>query len=501
MTNIGQRLLYAALAQNFNMFLEKCYYEIDGGETYTETIATKLIIDRLHRVSSDNINRLVINAPPRSLKTKIVSVAYTAWLLGHNPKLKIMCISYGDNLATDFSLYTRQIMQSDWYKNTFPKTRLKKGRQQDSFFETTQNGFRKAASMQGGITGHGADIIIIDDPQKAQEILSDNKRKSSNEIFSSTIISRFNNSNKGKIIVVAQRLHEDDFSNYVQKFGKWDVLSIPAIAETDETYTLSDGTILLRRAKDVINPDLQSLESLEEIKIGMGEFNFSAQFQQQPIPAKGNIINFDDFQFYNSLPVTSKGVIMQSWDVAAKTGENNDYSVCVTAAVINNVTYIIDISRYKVDFTDLLAKIKEMKQLYGAQRIIIEDIGIGTSLINYLKREGLIILPYCPTLSKADRAAAKTYLVRSGNVLLPQNAGWLDSFKAEVLAFPYGKHDDQVDSLIQLLDEIEKSQNNCSIEDITEAMKNRKPEICQNPIWQAALSKLKNKPRGWKPPF
>lgn len=501
MTNIGQILLYATLAQNFNMFLEKCYNEIDGGEPYTETIATKLIIDRLHCVSNSDTNRLVINLPPRSLKTKIVSIAYTAWLLGHNPKLKIMCISYGDDLAKDFSFNTRQIMQSDWYKKTFPKTRLKKGRQQDDFFETTQNGFRKATSLSGSLTGYGADIIIIDDPQKAQEILSDKTRKSSNETFSNTIISRLNNKNKGKIIVVAQRLHMDDFSNYVQKFGKWNALAIPAIAETDETYTLSNGTILSRKAKDVINPNLESLENLEEIRKGMGEFNFSAQYQQQPIPAKGNIINFDDFQFYDSLPVTSEGLIMQSWDVAMKTGEKNDYSVCITAKIINKIAYILDISRYKYDFTKVLAEVKIMKNEYDVQRIIIEDAGVGIPLIQQLRSEGIHPIPYHPTISKVERASACTYMISSHRVLLPKTAPWLDSFKSEVLAFPYGAHDDQVDALSQLIEEIEKMQNNFSFIDLTEAMKKDLQKREQNPIMQAAIVKFTNIPKGWKRPF
>lgn len=166
--------------------------------------------------------------------------------------------------------------------------------QQDDFFETTQNGFRKASSLGGTLTGYGADIIIIDDPQKAQEILSEKIRKSSNEIFSNTIISRLNNKVEGKIVVVAQRLHMEDFSDYVQKYGKWEVLAIPAIAETNETYILSNDKVIERKIGDVINPELEPLEKLEEIRNGMGEFNFSAQYQQTPIPVL--ITRFRDIQ-------------------------------------------------------------------------------------------------------------------------------------------------------------------------------------------------------------
>lgn len=471
MTSSSEKLFYLVLAKNFDMFLEKCYNEIDGSQKYVKTIATDLIIDKLNLVTKGNIKWLTVNVPPRTLKSTIVSIAYTAWLLGYNPKLRILCLSYGDDLAKDFSIKTRQIMQSDWYKKSFPKTRLRKGRQQEEYFETTQNGYRRACSINGAITGRGADYIIIDDPQKVQDVMSDKIRKSSNETFSNVIMSRLNNKNEGKIIVVAQRLHIDDFSNYVQKYGECDVLSIPAIAEYDEKHILSSGKVIDRKINDVINSELEPLEYLERLRVAMGEYTFSSQYQQSPIPAQGNIINFNDFSVYDSLPISQDIKYFQSWDVAAKTGENNDYSACVTAAVCDNIVYIVDVSRFKLDFTDLLSEIKKMHLMYNVQRIVIEDIGIGTSLINYLRKDGLCILSYIPTLSKADRAAAKTYLIRSGKAKLPHRADWLIEFKKEIQAFPYGKYDDQVDAFVQLLDEFEKECNGSnSIIDVARAI-------------------------------
>lgn len=498
MINPQKNLLYVALSENFDMFLEKCYNEIDGSQKYTKTIVTELIIDKLSLVSRGISKRLVVNVPPRTLKTTIVSIAYTAWLLGHNPKLRILCLSYGDDLAKDFSLKTRQIMQSVWYKNTFPKTKLRHGRQQDDYFETTQNGYRRASSINGAITGRGADIIIIDAPQKSQDVLSEKIRKSSNETFSNTIITRLNNKTEGKIIVVAQRLHIDDFSNYVQKYGKWEVLSIPAIAERDEKYILSDNKIVERKAKSVINPEIEPLEHLEEIRMGMGEFNFSAQYQQCPIPAKGNIINFDDFIIYDKIP-TGEVTYLQSWDLAAKTGENNDYSVCVTAAIANNIAYIVDISRYKLDFTDLLNESRKMQLRFNANRIIIEDIGIGTSLISHLRKDGLFIIPYTPKQSKAERAATKTFLIRSGNVQIPKYATWLEDFKAEIQSFPFGVHDDQVDAFVQLLDEFEKGHFACNMETLAKAMNKymaaRPQNITKMQLCQRAFNQYRRLPK------
>lgn len=474
-----------ALANNFNMFVQKVFSTLNPRKPYNDTIATKLICDRLIRAQKGEYQNLLINISPRSLKSTIISVAFPAWLLGKDPSAKIMCISYNDELVKEFSTACRKILESDWYQATFPKTKLNPNKKTEAKFETTQNGYRIAISIQGAMTGRGGEWIIIDDPQKPDDVLSDVIRNRVNKIFGNTILSRLNNKCEDKIIVVGQRLHVDDFYSQVQKFSTWNHLVIPAIAQKDEKFELLSGDIITRTKNSVINPRIESLEKLQELEAGVGNYDFAAQYLQNPIPAEGNIISYSDFIFYDTLPSTQDIKYFQSWDVAAKTGEKNDYSVCVTAAICDNIAYVLDISRYKIDFTDLVAEVKAMQQKYSAKLVIIEDIGIGTSLINYLRKEGLFIIPHMPKLSKADRAVSKTYIVRSGNVRLPQNADWLADFRDEIQSFPYGKHDDQVDAFVQLLDEFEKGYNSCnSIEDVAEAINKYKEE---NPPQTSAL--------------
>lgn len=451
MTTNLEKNFYLALSKNFKMFVEKCHNEVGGGQQYVETIATELIADKLMSIQNGDIKRSIINVSPRSLKTTLVSIAFTAWLLGHSPKLKILCISYGDEPAKDFSIKTRQIMRSDWYKKTFPNTRLSLFGQRDVYIQTTKNGCRKATSLEGQLTGFGADIIIIDDPQKSSEIKSDQIRKKTNEIFSNTIISRLNDKVNGKIIIVAQRLHQDDFSSYVQKFDNWDILKIPAIAEKETIYRLSDGSEIIRRAGDVINPELEPLSELEKFRRGMGDFDFSAQYQQEPIPMKGNIINFDNFRFFRNNQKLRSEITVQSWDCALKTGTKNDYSVCVTAKIFNEIIYIVDIYRCKLEFPNLLDEIKRRKNRYSADEIIIEEAGIGIGLIQELDSDGINVIPFKPKESKPERAACITPLIQNGRVRLLEGANWLEDFANEVRAFPYGAHDDQVDALVQLL--------------------------------------------------
>ena len=449
-SNLKNKLFYYALSMDFLMFVEKCYNEIGGGQKFAKTIAIELIVDKLLEIQNDKIMRSIINVPPRTLKSTIVSIAFTAWLLGQDPKLKILCISYGEDLAKDFSIKVRQIMKSTWYKKIF-STRFSANGQRDDYLETTNGGFRRAISIDGSITGYGADIIIIDDPQKATDVLSEQIRNKTNAIFSNTIISRLNNKITGKIILVAQRLHPDDFSSYVQKYETWDVLKIPAIAKQDIEYKLSNKKTIIYKNGSVINPDIEPLDKLLKIEQAMGEFNFCAQYQQEPISPKGNIIKIDDFKYFNFKQINGDKTVIQSWDCAQKTGENNDFSVCVTAIISNDIVYVIDITKYKLDFPDLLDEIKNMQIATNANEIIIEDQGIGAGLISQLEREGYSPISFKPKDSKAVRAQCVTDLIRRGKVRLLQGAFWLNDFTDEVRAFPHGAHDDQIDALVQLL--------------------------------------------------
>ena len=194
--------------------------------------------------------------------------------------------------------------------------------------------------MQGALTGLGGNYLVLDDSCSAADVLSDVKRKNLNDWFQNTFLSRLNDKKEGVMIVIMQRLHEEDLTAILEKQGGWEVLSLPAIAEKDESFVLSDGRIVGRKAGEVLNPEHEPLEILLDLKKAMSEYNFSAQYQQNPIPLKGNIINFDDFKYFEKLPTADNRIVVQSWDCAHKTGENNDFSVCVTAAIINNIVYI-----------------------------------------------------------------------------------------------------------------------------------------------------------------
>ena len=455
--NHGQtkkRVFNALCRENFYAFVKKAFNETHGSEHFHDSFAIELICDRLEKCMRGEIRKLIINIPPRNLKSFITSVCLPAYLLGKDPQKEIVCVSYSSDLANKLSRDTKSIMEMPFYKDIFA-TRIGRKNTED-MFETTKHGSRAATTVQGALTGLGGNYLVLDDPCSAADVLSDVKRKNLNDWFQNTFLSRLNDKKEGVMIVIMQRLHEEDLTAILEKQGGWEVLSLPAIAEKDESFVLSDGRIVGRKAGEVLNPEHEPLEVLLDLKKAMSEYNFSAQYQQNPIPLKGNIINFDDFKYFENLPTADNRIVVQSWDCAHKTGENNDFSVCVTGAIINNIIYILDISRYRLEFPDLLDEIKDMQCIAHANEVVIEDADIGSGIIQQLEKAGCCPIPFKPEVAKPVRAACVTKLIRDGRVRLLKDAIWLQDFAKEVRAFPYGAHDDQIDALVQLLTEFEK---------------------------------------------
>lgn len=449
-----RKFLTKAIRENFSIFLHRTFLEIDNSQSFTPNWHLEVIADKLLAVQRGDIRRLVITQPPRSLKSVCASVAFPAWILGHNPKARIICISYSQDLADKFGRQTRQVMESPWYKAAFPATRINPAKRADSEFETTARGFRMSTSIGGRLTGMGGQYLIIDDPIKPGDVLSRVQRQNVNDWFHNTLYTRLDNKNTGSILLVMQRVHEEDLVAHVQKWDQWDVLSLAAIAPQDEVYQLQNGKVLTRKQGEALNPRLENLERLKEIQNTLGNYNFQAQYQQSPIPEKGNVINFDWFKRYTELPKNERGRlrIIQSWDTAMTAHDGSDYSVCITAQVINKQYYIRDVFRKKLLFPDLVKEVKRLKSLYNAREVFIEDKASGVELIQLLHRQGVPgIQAIKPEGSKEDRITAQSTLIENGRVFIPESAPWIEEFKREVNAFPRGAHDDQLDALTQLL--------------------------------------------------
>lgn len=448
-------MLNAVLRTDFYAFCQRVFREVSGGETFEPSWAVEAICHALLVTALGHRRRQIIAVPPRSLKTICGSVALSAWILGHDPSAKIIAISYSQELANRFSAMTRQVMKSRWYRDAFPRTIISPLKDTESYFRTTEGGFRDATSIGGTLTGKGGNFIIIDDPGKPDEVMTPGERATINNWYGRTLVSRLDNKLTGRILLIMQRLHLDDLVGHVQRFEQWDVLTIPAIAERDEVVQIGNGRYHRRLKGEVLRPNSEPLEELDRQRAIMGSHAFSAQYQQRPIPLEGQLIKLEWFKQYSDAPMPPYSRIVQSWDTATKAGASNDYSVCVTAAVINEQVYIIDIFRERLDFPSLLRAVAAQGAKYKAADIIIEDVGAGSSLIQQL-REGPLkgmpsIIRYQPQGDKQTRLATVSPFVERGEVHLPAEAPWLTPFLDELLQFPEGTHDDQVDAFSQLL--------------------------------------------------
>src|SRR4029450_7864933 len=246
MTHIEQAFHDVILRRDFESFLRRCFMTLNPGSPYLPNWHIAAIAYQLERVRRGEITRLIINLPPRHLKSLTVSVAWPAFLLGLEPRHRIFAISYGNELSSKHASDFRSIVESAWYQRAFHKIRI--ARSLEDEVSTTHRGFRRSTSVYGTLTGLGGDIFIIDDPQKPVDAQSDIQRNRLNQWVSNTLMSRLDRKETGVIIVVMQRGHPDDLSGYLIESGGWTVLSLPAIAEQDETIAIGDSEFHLRRA-------------------------------------------------------------------------------------------------------------------------------------------------------------------------------------------------------------------------------------------------------------
>jgi len=427
--------------------------ELEAGKAFLSNWHIEVLAAKLEEVRRGRCKRLIVNMPPRHLKSDAISIIFPAWVLGHDPTKQLLSVTYAQDLSDNLARRSRTLMTSPLYHALFD-TRISKGREAVSDYETTAGGYRLSTSISGVLTGRGADIIVIDDPLKADDALSESRRRSVNEWYDNTLRSRLNSQERGAIIIVMQRLHADDLVAHVQEHETWDVLSFPAIAEKDEVYdvrTPYGRRQIHRRTDEILQPTLLSAARLADLRRGMTEYNFVAQFQQDPQPPSGNIVKQKWLKFYgpNDKPERFDQVI-QSWDTANKDTELSNYSVCTTWGVKRQHLYLLDVYRRKVDFPSLKRAVRDLAALHKPRIVLVEDKASGSSLIQELRAEHFSIVKEAPAMDgdKIMRLHSQTAKMEGGFVLFPKEAHWLDTYLAELISFPNSKYDDQVDSTV-----------------------------------------------------
>ena len=416
-----QALLDGILRTDLASFIQKSFGTVSPGDAFSDNWHIHALAHELSMVMRGENRRLIITIPPRHLKSICTSVALPAFILGHDPTRRIICVSYSQELAVKHANDCRTIMNAGWYRRLFPGTRVDPSKNTETEVMTTQRGFRLSTSVGGTLTGRGGNLIIIDDPIKPTDAMSDTTRERLIQWCGTTLLSRLDDKERNSIILVMQRLHVGDLAGHFLDQGGWRHLNLPAIAEVEQRVQIGHGHYHTRKIGDLLHSARESMAVLDTMKVSMGSANFSAQYQQLPVPPGGNMIDWSWFNWYeiNDLAVDE---IVISWDTAMKPTELADYSVGTVWGVRGNLYYLLDLIRVRLDFPALRRKVVEVYQRWEQLQkptLLIEDAGSGTSLIQDLYDQNIPAVAIHPEGDKVMRMSAQSAKIEAGAVHLP----------------------------------------------------------------------------------
>lgn len=411
----------------------------------------------------------IINIPPRSLKSFVCSVCAVAWAWVNYPSTNFICVSYSAELAIELSVLTRDLIQSEWYIESFPDIKLRRGDNAKKKFQNTYGGKRFATSTTGAATGKGADIIVFDDVMNVEIATSDALRATALRTINTTFSSRFDNAKIGANFFIEQRLHEEDATGTALKDAPqdYDHYSFPATSDGfihpekyEKYYKEVEG-----ESVKYLFPERFSKKVLDRLARKQGDYAYAGQYLQRPAPLEGGIIKKDWFNIVglSDFQSVSKGVTWNFFlDTAYTTKSTNDPTAIICAGTKQNKLFVKKVSVFRLELPELLETIKSYVRDNGystRSRIYIEPKASGKSIVQTLRRQtGLNVLESkAPDVDKVTRAFAITPHIQNGRVYLCDGGGWVNGFLDECATFPNGKHDDQVDVLVMACDKLNVS--------------------------------------------
>lgn len=457
--DLTHSILHRIFRTDFRSFLRKAFYVLYGADSLEENWHLDAIAWALMQVGPDGVLRQQFQMPPRTMKSLIISVFWVAWLLGKNPRQKIWVVSHSVDLAKDLHKTFRDLISHPEIQAIFPELKSYLTIDNDTEIRTAEGGGRWALSVNGNVTGRGADKLILDDPMDAKHANSESERKRVSDWVLKTLWTRMNRPSKTPVVVVMQRLHMDDLIPHLERVSDWSVLKLPAIFPKDTKIQLEEDEWHNAKAGDLLHPEFLPQKVLDERKTALGNAAFSAQYLQQPLPDEGGMIDLAEFRRYTDLPPAHDAKFLS---VDSATGQDSGaYTAMIGARVFQGRLYVTGVYRGSIDVPTQVDAIIAAQKKHDIDHLIIENAHAGIALVQGLRRHyeykeeyagrPNFIEPITPRQSKEVRMEAMLKYVRAGKILLPTEAPWLEVFENELISFPNCIHKDQVDALSQLI--------------------------------------------------
>nr|WP_321440526.1 phage terminase large subunit [uncultured Hyphomonas sp.] len=448
-------LICALQRQSLFHFVHRVFLELNPGGEFIPNWHVRAICIALEDVYSGRTKRLLITVPPRHLKSICGTIAFPAWVFGRAPETRIMVASHSQALTNEHSRHFRQVIEAHWYRRLYSQMRINPRVDRSDEVATTKGGTRVAVSRGSSATGRGADILIVDDLNRASDAVSATDRETASTFFRETLVSRLNDKETGAIIVLQQRVHEDDIPGILINQGGYRHIDLPAIAREAGTFDLGFGEVHHRSVGDLLMPQREPRETLENIRSEMGPAAFNAQYLQDPVLPGANAVRWEWFGQYDVAPERTRfQYIVQSWDTGFSAAPNSDFSVCLTFGYFDNNWYLLDMYRRQRDFPDLVSDARHLISRWVPDRVLIENAASGKPLFQELRSQSKrmeIFALSTPKDTKEERLRAQTQRLSEGLIKVPAEAHWLASFRQELLGFPNARNDDVVDALTQAL--------------------------------------------------
>jgi predicted phage terminase large subunit-like protein len=439
----------ALFRKDFFSFARKALRELQGTRLGDEPYL-KYLAKELDLFAKGKTHRLIVNLPPGHLKTLLGSVCLTAWLLAHEPSLKIMIVTHAEHLSKTIARNIREIVQSAWYGEIF-ETRIRRGHAEVTDFGMTSGGGVFVTSFSSGFTGHRGDVIIVDDPHDIGDPVE--RIASTVETFNMKLLSRLNDRKNGRVLVIAHRVHECDLSaRLLGKGRRWKHVVLPLVATRDQTYEMPSGT-WLRRKGELLRPDSFGPEDIEELRENSFNPSFDMLYQQdcdfQALPP----IERHHFRTFQAPPSPFAPVVL-SVDAGMTNTPRSAFSVIQAWCPEAGRHFLLDQFREQCDLVALQDQIRRFRKWYRPVAILIERAANGHALISLLTRKyGELVIPVdLDNRSKSARLRVHAQTILHLDICIPAAAPWTEGFIKEFVEFPKGKYTDQIDATTQYLD-------------------------------------------------